>query len=147
MISKYAPGQHRHRLSTQNLLQLSKTLSTLHAIPIQQKYLLPTTKQIHIQNVDYDPVLCHHDLNPKNIILDKEKVTLIDWEYAGINDRYFDLASAIVEFDLNDRQSNLFLKTYFANRSEANRDKLLAYQTYYQEVCEQWWQDKEKWSR
>lgn len=37
-------------------------------------------------------VLCHNDLNPKNILLDGAKAWLIDWESAGMNDPLFDLA-------------------------------------------------------
>ena len=148
MVSEFIPGKHKTTLTQDEILILATSLSRMHRIKTTE---IPTTilpsKTSPRKQFDYAPVLCHNDLNPKNIIWDKEKVTLIDWEYAGINDRYFDLASAIVEFDLNDRQSDLFLKTYFANQSEANRDKLLAYQTHYQEVCEQWWQDKEKSNR
>lgn len=37
-------------------------------------------------------MLCHNDLNPKNILLDGGKAWLIDWESAGMNDPLFDLA-------------------------------------------------------
>ncbi|RDL44259.1 hypothetical protein DN730_07570 [Marinomonas piezotolerans] len=36
--------------------------------------------------------LCHNDLIPKNFIVQPQKVWLIDWESAGMNDPLFDLA-------------------------------------------------------
>ena len=37
-------------------------------------------------------VLSHNDLNVKNILWHKNKVIFLDWEYAAVNDCYFDLA-------------------------------------------------------
>lgn len=45
----------------------------------------------------YGPVqlaLCHHDLNPLNLLFDRGgRLWLVDWEYAGLGDPLFDLAS------------------------------------------------------
>ena len=39
-------------------------------------------------------VLCHHDLNPLNLLFDRDgRLWLVDWEYAGLGDPIFDLAS------------------------------------------------------
>jgi tRNA A-37 threonylcarbamoyl transferase component Bud32 len=38
--------------------------------------------------------LCHHDIHRQNMVLDAtERLWLVDWEYAGLNDPVFDLAS------------------------------------------------------
>jgi thiamine kinase len=40
------------------------------------------------------PVLCHHDLHAENMLFDADgRLWLVDWEYAGLNDPVFDLAS------------------------------------------------------
>ena len=44
--------------------------------------------------------LLHGDVNPKNLLLDDAKWCLIDWEYAHIGDKHWDLASLAVELDL-----------------------------------------------
>lgn len=49
-------------------------------------------------------VLCHNDLNPKNILLDGGKAWLIDWESAGMNDPLFDLALVTHVHHLTDEQ-------------------------------------------
>lgn len=40
------------------------------------------------------PVLCHHDVHAQNMVCDEQaRLWLVDWEYAGLNDPVFDLAS------------------------------------------------------
>ena len=48
-----------------------------------------------------DPVPCHDDLLAGNLIRTHETILLVDWEYAGIGHRYFDLGNLAVnnEFD------------------------------------------------
>ena len=53
----------------------------------------------------YPKVFSHNDLTQENIIWDHEYV-FIDWEYAGLNNPLFDIASIISSYSLNDRQIN-----------------------------------------
>ena len=46
----------------------------------------------------------------KIILFQVHKITLINWEYARINDRYFDLASIVLEFKLTNLKSSRILK-------------------------------------
>lgn len=39
---------------------------------------------------------CHNDLLNANFLRDGEQLWLLDWEYAGMNDRYFDLANLAI---------------------------------------------------
>jgi aminoglycoside phosphotransferase (APT) family kinase protein len=39
-------------------------------------------------------VLSHNDVNPSNLVYDGEKIMLVDWDTAGVNDPFFDLAAA-----------------------------------------------------
>lgn len=41
----------------------------------------------------FRPVLCHNDLLPANLIMEGERIWIIDWEYAGMGHPFFDLAS------------------------------------------------------
>lgn len=142
MVSEYIPGKHTHTLSSRSIQSLSRALFTLHSIPFQGEHISASIEQKSIAAFAYDPVLCHHDLNPYNILWIDDIPTLIDWEYAGINDRYFDLASVTVEFKLDKQMSTLFLKSYFNDRRAIDTKKLHTYQTHYQNLCEQWWQEK-----
>lgn len=60
-------------------------------------------------------------MNPKNIIFNKNKFKIIDWEYAGINDRFFDLASICIEFQLNKSEEKIVLSSYFKNKKNYHK--------------------------
>jgi Ser/Thr protein kinase RdoA (MazF antagonist) len=47
-------------------------------------------------------VPCHDDVHAGNILWQGSRPWLIDWEYAGMNDPTFDLATARIELDLDD---------------------------------------------
>ncbi|MEA4333629.1 phosphotransferase [Mycoplasma sp. 1232] len=55
----------------------------------------------------------HNDLYLNNILLDlNEKVYFIDWEYASMGDKHFDLAYFICGSYLNKEQEEIFLNVY-----------------------------------
>ncbi|MGE7944158.1 phosphotransferase [Lysinibacillus xylanilyticus] len=57
---------------------------------------------------------CHNDLVPENFIKSREgKIFLIDWEYSGYNNPFWDLAAFILESELTNMQEQQFLKLYF----------------------------------
>jgi thiamine kinase-like enzyme len=66
---------------------------------------------------EHAPVPCHNDLLTANFIYDGERLRIVDWEYAGVGDRYFDLG-------------NLSVNNGFA---EADDERLLA--AYWSEPC------------
>ena len=43
-----------------------------------------------VDNQDWIPVLCHHDLIPENIIQGPKGLFFIDWEYASLGHPQFD---------------------------------------------------------
>lgn len=67
--------------------------------------------------------LCHNDLVEGNFLFHNNKIYLIDFEYAGKNDYYFDIASFISENNLTYEETITFLKSYF-NDEKCNFDKL-----------------------
>jgi hypothetical protein len=60
-----------------------------------------------------DLVSSHNDLNPANVLFDGEKVFIIDWEAAFLNDRYVDLAILALYFAANDAHIQTLLTAYF----------------------------------
>jgi len=62
--------------------------------------------------------LCHNDLVCQNI-LEREPLTLIDWEYAGVGDPYFDLAVVVQHHELDAGLAIGFLDSYLGRRSES----------------------------
>jgi thiamine kinase-like enzyme len=63
------------------------------------------------------PCLCHNDVHHLNL-LDRDPLRLIDWEYAGLGESYFDLASVCVYHDYSMQQRWQLLEAYGASDSE-----------------------------
>jgi len=121
MISEYLHGFHKNRLRYKDIKNIAKLLQKLHSIDAKRG----------------DIVLCHCDLNPKNLIFSKD-IKLIDWEYARYCDRYFDLACVIVEFNLNKKDEKLFLCSYFKNRYKIDKNKISNFKKKYIDICTKW---------
>jgi thiamine kinase-like enzyme len=61
-----------------------------------------------------DMVSSHNDLfKPDNILFDGERVWLVDWEAAFLNDRYADLAVVANLVVTNDAEERVYLQEYF----------------------------------
>ena len=153
-VSTYLEGTHKDTLEKNDLHQFAEVLKKVHTLKIEKDPILLETlvetksKAVQdafatLESFPSEYVLCHNDLNPRNILF-TETIQLIDWEDAGINDRYFDLASVSVEFKLNKEDEAYFLKRYFTRENEINDEKLKAYKIIYKEVCAQWFENLEK---
>jgi thiamine kinase-like enzyme len=59
------------------------------------------------------PVPCHNDLLNANFLDDGERLCIVDWEYAGMGDRFFDLANFSINHDLGPAQREALLRAYF----------------------------------
>lgn len=64
--------------------------------------------------------LCHNDWVEGNIGYTDNKSYLIDYEYAGDNDPYFDVMSFITENTLTQKEKEHFLKIYFNQNPNQN---------------------------
>jgi hypothetical protein len=63
---------------------------------------------------DPDMVSSHNDLfKPDNILFDGQRVWLVDWEAAFLNDRYADLAVVANLVVTNDAEETVYLQEYF----------------------------------
>ena len=57
-------------------------------------------------------VPCHNDLLNANFLDDGERLRIVDWEYAGMGDRFFDLANFSINHELDTEQSAALLAAY-----------------------------------
>ncbi|EJO5349275.1 phosphotransferase [Clostridium botulinum] len=73
-------------------------------------------------------VPCHNDLVPENCVIHDERISLIDWEYSGMNDCMWDLASLSLECNFTKEEELKLLSIYFDNNiCENNKIKLQIY--------------------
>ncbi|MCW8822120.1 MAG: phosphotransferase family protein [Sulfurovum sp.] len=153
-ISTYVEGIHKDQLENNDLNQFAEVLKKLHSLKLESEPILIETliegksKEVQdalitIDTFESETVLCHNDLNPHNILF-TQTIKLIDWEYAGMNDRYFDLASVCVEFDLTKEDEEHFLRSYFTMQDDIKYEKLKAYKVIYKALCTQWFENLER---
>ena len=74
------------------------------------------------------PVLCHNDLLNGNFLRDEQnRIRILDWEYAGMGDKFFDLANFSAHHELDDTQISVLLDAYFdaPNKKHFARLKLM----------------------
>jgi thiamine kinase-like enzyme len=71
-------------------------------------------------------VPCHNDLLPGNLIAVGERVMLVDWEYAGMGHRLFDLGNLAVNNELDAAAEDRLLGAYFDEPANAGRRAALA---------------------
>lgn len=70
------------------------------------------------------PALCHNDLLSGNFLMGNGRLWLLDWEYAGMGDIYFDLANLAAHHEFNTEQEQCLLKSYFGTVTPAHHAKL-----------------------
>jgi thiamine kinase-like enzyme len=76
-----------------------------------------------LESICVEKVACHNALVPENILETSDGLTLIDWEYSGMNDPAWDIASFTLESGLDETQVRCFIAEY-SNGSPPPRLKL-----------------------
>lgn len=62
---------------------------------------------------------CHNDLLNANFIDDGGRLVLVDWEYAGMGDPFFDLGNFAVNHELTEESEQALLSAYGSNDADA----------------------------
>lgn len=70
------------------------------------------------------PCLCHNDLLPTNFIDDGVTIHIIDWEYGGRGDRFFDLGNLATNLQWNVAQEEAFLEHSFGTTRPGDLERL-----------------------
>jgi thiamine kinase-like enzyme len=84
------------------------------AIPVEFEPAAAICSRIELV-LEANPVgltACHNDLLNSNFIDDGSRIRIIDWEYAGMGDPFFDLGNFSVNHDLTAEEDEVFLAAY-----------------------------------
>lgn len=95
-----------------NTNKLPKVYTKLNA-------LIKISKTNNQQNV-----FSHNDLNPTNILFNKN-ICFIDYEYASLNNKFFDISKIMLSFDMKPNEQNVFLESYGIKNHIDIREKIL----------------------
>jgi thiamine kinase-like enzyme len=84
-------------------------------VPSSYEWALAAAHRVEaaLTGPEHEPVPCHNDLLAANFIRSPRGVRIVDWEYAGMNDRYFDLGNFAVNNELSEAQEAELLSAYF----------------------------------
>ncbi len=152
LVTEFIHGQHWMPMN--DLEGLCQSLKTLHELPIalptfdllghcdsywreiqlqqasstqDQALYLECRQQLAKTLENYpEQCLCHNDLNPANIFCHTDGFTFIDWEYACFNSPYFELATLVEFFALDDRQRQQLSDAYWRLQPQSYQNHLAA---------------------
>ena len=161
MVCDFLKGKHKKTINKKEIQLLAKNIKKLHKIKSNEKEYDLKKDLKNYKNILNNPeaqtsinickkelkklkkykkelVTTHHDLNPKNILFHKNTIKFIDWEYVGVNDKFFDLATICFEFGLNKKEEKILLKSYQKKIDEKDMEKLHSYILIYEHLCKLW---------
>jgi thiamine kinase-like enzyme len=69
---------------------------------------------------------CHNDLLNANFIDDGDRIRIVDWEYAGMGDPFFDLGNFSINHELTPDEDEILLAAYDGREHLSDRQARLA---------------------
>jgi thiamine kinase-like enzyme len=88
---------------------------------------------------EHTPVPSHNDLLAGNFLHDGSRLQIVDWEYAGMGDRYFDLGNFAVNNELDEEAEARLLEAYFGEPPDSRRGATLRVMRYMSDFREAMW--------
>jgi len=128
-----------HGVKSSNLKEFD-IIKILEVWNKETKYQLTNWESLIVNSVsEYkgEKTLCHNDLHIGNILFIRNKIKLIDYDFAGINYSIFDIVSFMSEQDMNEKNRKLFLKTYYKNK-EIKIDELVLFEDFHNIFWKSW---------
>ena len=112
-----------------------------HGVPVAYERSQATAAKIEtaLRWRPHESVLCHNDLLAANFIDSPDGLRIVDWEYAGMGDRYFDLGNFAVNNELGDEQEEELLRAYFDQAPSAGQLAALRLMRFMSDFREAMW--------
>jgi thiamine kinase-like enzyme len=98
------------------IVEAYRALAAARGVPIPPEYELAAAVGRRIEGaflaapIELRP--CHNDLLNANFIDDGERIRIIDWEYAGMGDPFFDLGNFSINHELTADEDEILLRAY-----------------------------------
>jgi thiamine kinase-like enzyme len=98
------------------IVEAYRALAVARGVPIPPEYDRATDAARRIERallaVPIEPRPCHNDLLNANFIDDGNRIRIIDWEYAGMGDPFFDLGNFSINHELEPDEDVRLLEAY-----------------------------------
>ena len=112
------------------IVEAYRALASSRGVPIPPEYdlALAIARRIELACLTAPLELrpCHNDLLNANFIDDGSRIRIVDWEYAGMGDPYFDLGNFSINHELDRDQDAMLLAAYLGEPDGAWRRPALA---------------------
>jgi thiamine kinase-like enzyme len=104
----------RSRFDAFRVVEVYCSTATAHGVRVPDAYERAQRQAHEIERArGAQPArLCHNDLLHANFIDDGERLWIVDWEYAGMGDVFFDLANFSVNNELSEDEERELLRSY-----------------------------------
>ena len=112
-FSPFETVRSYHTLALERGVAFPESLPQVFALMDQIEQALATSGTTYTRP-------CHNDLLASNFIDDNHTIRILDWEYAGMGDLFFDLGNFAVNQSLNEEQCALLVLNYFGEVQPAN---------------------------
>lgn len=80
-------------------------------------------------------VTSHNDMNPSNLVFDGERLMLLDWDAAGPNEPFFDLATVAVFLNMDDASASTLIAAHDAAQCDALPDGFVYARRFVAALC------------
>ncbi|HEX6779076.1 MAG TPA: phosphotransferase, partial [Ktedonobacterales bacterium] len=110
-FSPFATVRAYHTLALEHGVTFPDTLPQVFALMARIEEAIGTPQRL---------TPCHNDLLASNFIDDGQVIRILDWEYAGMGDVFFDLGNFAVNQSLDDERCALLLREYFGEARPAD---------------------------
>jgi thiamine kinase-like enzyme len=112
------------------IVEAYRALALARGVPIPPEYDLASAFSRRIELAFLSNPLelrpCHNDLLNANFIDDGERIRIVDWEYAGMGDPFFDLGNFSINHELTAGEDATLLAAYDVGSSRPDRVARLA---------------------
>ncbi|HUQ42889.1 MAG TPA: phosphotransferase [Candidatus Limnocylindria bacterium] len=112
------------------IVEAYRALAISRSVPIPPEYDLARSIARRIELACLTAPLelkpCHNDLLNANFIDDGARIRLVDWEYAGMGDAYFDLGNFSINHELDGDADAVLLAAYLGLPDGASPPRALA---------------------
>ena len=76
------------------------------------RWAIEVVERIRRSRGSYERSLCHADVSDGNVIITPQRAVLIDWEYVGAGDPYYDLADFAEKAQLSESEEHALVAEY-----------------------------------
>ncbi|MGH3066080.1 MAG: phosphotransferase, partial [Gaiellaceae bacterium] len=106
------------------------------SIPETYEWAHGIARQVERTRAGASPKPCHNDLLNANFLDDGERLRIVDWEYAGMGDVFFDLANFSINHELDLDERRALLEAYYgeARAADAQALELMSFMSDFREA-------------